>query len=312
MKIKTSKYMNINRIEFVVTYQCPGRCKHCQVGDSFQDRGNFPHVDISKSTEAVKKLSELFPVTSVMTFGGEPLLYPEAVYAIHQCAADCRIETRQLITSGYFSEDPENIKAVAEGLAEAGVNNLLLSVDAFHQETIPAEPVRCFAKEVYRVGIPGAYLYSAWVVDKNHPNPYNEKTRDILNAFADTGLPLRDNIVNLTGNAAVYLAEYYDKSEPNLTEACDSLGNVKELCIEPSGNVTICGFIIGNLYSEDITEIVSRYNPYQSTYMRAVLTGGPAALLDCAGQNGISIDTSKLCTDCGVCLAVGEKLPCQF
>ena len=50
------------------------------------------------------------------------------------------IPVRQLITNGFFSRDGDRIKEAAGRLAQSGVNNLLLSVDAFHQETIPLAP----------------------------------------------------------------------------------------------------------------------------------------------------------------------------
>lgn len=53
---------------------------------------------------------------------------------------------RQLITNGFFSRDGDRIKEAAGRLAQSGVNNLLLSVDAFHQETIPLGPVKQFAE----------------------------------------------------------------------------------------------------------------------------------------------------------------------
>ena len=39
-----------------------------------------------------------------MTFGGEPLLYPETVCKIHSAAKEMNIPKRELITNGYFSK----------------------------------------------------------------------------------------------------------------------------------------------------------------------------------------------------------------
>ena len=72
--MKTSPYMNINRIEFLVTLQCTGKCKHCSVGPRLNENSD-KCVDLEKAIDAVKKLSARFPVESLMTFGGEPLLY---------------------------------------------------------------------------------------------------------------------------------------------------------------------------------------------------------------------------------------------
>ena len=60
-----------------------------------------------------------------MAFGGEPLLYPETVYAIMKSALKMNIQKRQVITNGYFSCDASKIRGVAEKLAQSGVNDLL-------------------------------------------------------------------------------------------------------------------------------------------------------------------------------------------
>ena len=98
-------------------------------------------------------------------------------------AKELNIPKRQVITNGYFSKNAEKICEVAERLAECGVNDLLLSVDAFHQETIPLETVKVFATEAKKNGIP-IRLQPAWLVSKTDDNPYNRKTREILNSFA--------------------------------------------------------------------------------------------------------------------------------
>ena len=125
---------NLNKIEFVVTYACTGRCKHCSEGDhsSCGERIN-PEI----AADAVQKIAAEYDIKTVMTFGGEPLLYTDAVYAIMKTATELNIPKRQVITNGYFSKNGDKIREVAERLAACGVNDLLLSVDAFHQETIP-------------------------------------------------------------------------------------------------------------------------------------------------------------------------------
>lgn len=101
-----NKYLkNLDRIEFVVTMACTGRCKHCSEGEH--------------------------------TAAGEHI-------------------------------DGE----------------ILLSADAFHQETIPLETVLYFGECVTGEGIP-VKLNPAWLVSREHDNPYNMQTREIMKAFAD-------------------------------------------------------------------------------------------------------------------------------
>ena len=127
---KVNEYLkNLHKIEFVVTNACTGRCKHCSEGDH---SACGEHISPAVAADAVRKIVAAYHIQTVMTFGGEPLLYPDAVYAIMTAAKDLNVPKRQVITNGYFAKSPEKIRAVAEQLAACGVNDLLLSVDAFH------------------------------------------------------------------------------------------------------------------------------------------------------------------------------------
>ena len=72
--MKISPYLNINRIEYIVTFQCSGKCKHCSIGDRLNHTNGFKHIKIEKEPEAIKQHSQVFPNSSVMTYGGETLL----------------------------------------------------------------------------------------------------------------------------------------------------------------------------------------------------------------------------------------------
>ena len=190
-----------------------------------------------------------------MAFGGEPLLYSETVYAIIKTAQELDIPKRQVITNGYFSKNADKIREVAERLASCGVNDLLLSVDAFHQETIPLFLVKQFAAEAKRCGIP-IRLQPAWLVSVTDDNPYNIKTREILDSFADMDITANEgNIIFPEGNALKYLAEYFTDELPENPYVEDPR-DVRCVSFEPNGNV-----LGGNVYERDIMEILRDYKP---------------------------------------------------
>ena len=109
---------NLDKIEFAVTLACTGRCKHCQNGDPVR---SAEHLDGAAAAKAVREICGRYRIETVMTFGGEPLLYPEAVYAIHRAAREMGVETRQVITNGYFTKSRSRMEEVARALAESGV-----------------------------------------------------------------------------------------------------------------------------------------------------------------------------------------------
>ena len=243
---------NLNKIEFVVTYACTGRCKHCSEGDhtACGERIN-PQI----AADAVRKIAAEYDIKTVMTFGGEPLLYTDAVYAIMEIAKELNIPKRQLITNGYFSKNADKIHEVAQRLAACGVNDLLLSVDAVHQETIPLNVVKLFAIEAKKCGIP-IRLSPAWLVSVTDDNPYNKKTREILGSFADLELPVGEgNVIFPEGNALKYLAEYFT-DELSENPYVEDPRDVRCVSFSPNGDV-----LGGNVYRNDIMEIIKDYAP---------------------------------------------------
>ena len=248
-----NKYLkNLEKIEFVVTYACTGRCKHCSEGDHSLCG---EHIAPDVAARAVKKIAEVYPIKTVMTFGGEPLLYPDVVYAVMTTASELKISKRQVITNGYFSKDEKRIREVAIRLADAGVNDLRLSADAFHQEYIPIEPVRIFAEEAKKAGI-SIRIQPAWLVSRDDENEYNIKTKSIIADFAKLGIEEADgNVIFPEGNALKYFSEYFADCAPENPYVEDP-ADVRCLSFDPDG--TILG---QNVYENDIMDIVENYKP---------------------------------------------------
>ena len=246
--MKNRYLQNLNKIEFVVTDLCTGQCKHCSQGE--QRCGE--RIDPALAAEAVRRITAEYEIKTVMAFGGEPLLHPDAVCAIIAAAKEREVPVRQVITNGHATKDA---RAIAERLAACGVNDLLLSVDAFHQETIPLDVVKAFAAELCACGVP-VRLSPAWLVSKTHDNPSNRKTTQILAAFDGMGIPVGEgNIIFPEGNARKYLAEYFADEIPQNPYVEDP----HDLrCISFSANGDV---LDANLYREDVMEIIKKYTP---------------------------------------------------
>ena len=241
---------NLNKIEFVVTYACTGRCKHCSEGDH-SDCGEY--IDPEIAAEAVLKISAEYDIRTVMAFGGEPLLHTDAVLSIMSAARDVGIPHRQVITHGCFSKNTDKICETAVKLAECGVNDILLSVDAFHEETIPLDTVKFFASEVKKCGIP-IRLHPAWLVSQTDDNPYNRKTREILESFEKMKISIGEgNVIFPEGNALKYLSDYFTDILPE-NPYIEDPHDVKCVSFSPNGDV-----LNGNAYKQDIMDIIRNY-----------------------------------------------------
>ena len=250
-----NKYLkNLKRVEFVITLDCTGKCKHCSEGDH---QCNGIHIDSDYARNIIFDLADKYKLESVMTFGGEPLLYPDSVCEIHTAAKEVGIPHRQLITNGFFSNDITRIKEVSQQIAESGVNDLLLSVDAFHQETIPIDIVKFFAEEIFKSNVK-VRTNPAWLIGKEHNNHYNICTREILNEFNKIGVEEAEgNIIFPEGNAVKYLSEYFAGEDEWFNPYKEDPLDVKAISIEPDGS------LFGrNIYVDNIIKILDEYGGF--------------------------------------------------
>ena len=153
-------------------------------------------------------------------------------------------------------EQRVKIEEAARSLADSGVNDLLLSVDAFHQESIPLEPVIYFADCAVRSGLP-IRLSPAWLVRPEDNNPYNIRTREILREFEPLGIPTgAGNVIFPSGNALKYLQEYFDEKTEYTSPYDEDPEDIRSLSFLPNGDV-----LNGNVNKTDILEIIRNYSP---------------------------------------------------
>lgn len=241
-------FKNLKKIEFIVTNACTGRCKHCSQGDH---KESGVRIDPKIARKAVIDLCSEFNIQTVMVFGGEPLIYPEAVYEILFTAKEMGVPRRQLITNGFFKHD---ICEVTKNLIDCGANHILLSVDAFHQETIPLERVKAFALKANEKGI-NIRTQPAWLESKDSVNPYNEKTKALLKEFEALGIGENEgNVIFPEGNALKYLKEYLKTEVKN--PYIEDPDDIRTLSVSPDGSV-----LGGNIYETNILDILNKYKP---------------------------------------------------
>lgn len=249
-----NKYLaNLNKIEFVLTYACSGRCKHCSEGEH---KSTGASIDKDRSIKAIRDITSKYDIHTCMTFGGEPLLCRDIVYEIHSVARECDIVHRQIITNGYFTQNMSEISVTAQKLFECGVNDVLLSVDAFHQEFIPLDMVEFFARELLRYNVP-VRTQPAWLVSPDEDNSYNETTHNLLDYFEKMGINSNEgNIIFPSGNALKYLGEYFNLDSIPQDPYMEDPYNIKTVSFDPDGSV-----LGGNFYKNDILDIIESYTP---------------------------------------------------
>jgi MoaA/NifB/PqqE/SkfB family radical SAM enzyme len=305
------KYLVADRIEFVVTYLCNSKCSHCQLTEEEKRKVLPSNIDKDKAVEITRKVGRAYAPKSVMTFGGEPLLYPEIVCAIHEQAKKVGIPIRDVITNGFWSTKPEEIQEIAQNLGKSGVNEVAVSVDCFHQESIPLKIVEKAATSLVEAGIERVRWNPCWVVSKNHDNKYNRRTKAILKKLHNLHVEESEgNNVRPEGRAFSSLAEFFPPrtrvpkgkcGDIPYTEALDS---VKTISIEPDGRVAVCkNFYVGDAFESDIIDILENYDPFRISEIKSILEEGMDGLVKWAKKRGAEpklegyYDICDMCTD---------------
>lgn len=245
--------LNLKKIEYVITNACTGNCKHCSEGEH---KTTGISIDANIAVDVLRRVAEFYPIETVMTFGGEPLLHADTVCRIHTVASELGIKKRQIITNGYFSKNSQRIQSIAQSIHDSGANDILVSVDAFHAECIPIDYVREFASSLFRLGA-CVSTQPAWLVSREDDNEYNKITRELLCEFESIGIKQHDgNIVFPSGRALEFLADYFVgddiPSDPYVEDPYD----VQTISIAPDGSV-----LGGNIYEDDILDILESYDP---------------------------------------------------
>jgi len=310
---RVNRYLNVRRIEFPVTYLCSGKCVHCYA--TKYKTGLPKHIHRSLAVDIVRNVSKNYDVGSVMTFGGEPLLFPEIVCSIHNEATKSGIPAREVITNGYWSKNVEKIRRIANNMAECGVNDIHVSVDAFHQEHIPLNVVRKAVEACLEVGIEDIAWNPCWVISQDNDNTYNRKTKSILKELKDLPVSLsKGNILESKGLALMNLREFLPKRERMPIGKCgdmpytEPLDSVTSISVEPDGRITVCNdFHIGDASKNNILDILENYNPFEVPEMKTMIENGVRGLVDWAEKKRVRPDPAGYYSICHMCMDLRRK-----
>jgi hypothetical protein len=310
-----SDYLQVNRLEFAITYRCNSHCKHCHVGEA-QRRSTPSAIDQALAVDIVQRVAAAYDMRSIMTFGGEPLLYPEVVCAIHAAATQAGIPHRSIITNAGTPRAPDRSRHVARRLAASGVTDVHISVDGFHQEHVPLDAVEANVRAYVEAGIPRLVWNPCWLGSRADDNEWNQRTRAVLEALAH--LPVEEdqgNVVQPDGNAQRWLAPYLPDPIPLPSGTCEDvpyggrLDQVECISIEPGGEVSVCwDWTIGTAVPGTIVELLEAYDPYAIPEAAAVLEGGIPALAALCRERGVTRDTAGYYSICDACRSLRRAL----
>ena len=115
--------------QLIVTRRCNLSCGYCSEYDSTSEP--VPTADLKRRIDVLHRLGS----ANITLLGGEPLMHPEIAEIVAYAG---RKSNTSVVTNGFLLRN-----GVIEGLNEAGLNNLTVSIDTLH-----ADPARYIQKSL--------------------------------------------------------------------------------------------------------------------------------------------------------------------
>jgi len=157
----------------------------------------------------LKELSKIRLPEWVCIFGGETFLYPELLFNVIKEAKKFKVPRVSVITNGFWGENEQLAKKYANNLKNAGLDQLVVSVDAFHQEFIPLETVKNILQAAEAVGMENVEVDAKVLGSSEERNVFNERTEALLEEIQkEFNVKIDVEPVHLYGRAAYELASY--------------------------------------------------------------------------------------------------------
>ncbi|NLC57144.1 MAG: radical SAM protein [Armatimonadetes bacterium] len=293
------------RGQIMLTYRCSAACRHCLVMAAPQQDPTL--VTVADAVEYGRDFQALG--RQVLLAGGEALLYFEHVLAICRALREAGVPVGFVESNGSWCTTDERVRARLEQLKEAGVEGMYFSIDAFHQEFVPAERVHRgirLAREVF--GLENVYA----------PFPSLAEVRALEGVAADPER-LHHAVcsygVHYLGRSADDLAPLasFVPLEALAQENCRAdleIDTLAELQVDPFGYVRpdwCPGVNLGNTRHARLADLARTERVRQDPLLSDLAEGGPAALLPLARRFGITPEPAYA-SKCHLCFALRRQL----
>lgn len=255
--------MIIDGFHLLWSYKCIYECDHCFAWGSPQQEGTFT---LSQLDEIFDQAKELGTVEWFYFEGGEPFLYYatllRAVQWAHRHGYKCG-----LVTNAYWATDEDDAIETLGPFAGL-IDDLSLSSDLYHSDSVMDEQIRNAVGAAEKLGIPVETVTIA--------------QPDAKTAGVKGKLPAGEVGVMYRGRAAEKLIDRAGRAPWDSFTECphEDLTDPGRVHIDPIGNVHLCqGLSVGNLFKTPVKTIVEKFDPKTHPVVGPLLEGGPAELI---------------------------------
>lgn len=268
---------SLSGLHFLITYGCSAECAHCFLWGSparFAAMGADQIDDFLQQTVAVGTIKE------VCAEGGESFTRYDVLLHFLRQATALGLKASALTNASWVRSRRQAEQQIAE-LMGAGLANLGISTDQWHQQFIPVSRVDTLLEVCSAAGLPAARM---------------ETTIE--------GVMFR-------GRAAARLAAAHATRRPEELTACphEKLDAPSRCHLDCYGLLHLCqGLTLGPL---PITQALAAYDPAGHPIVRLLFDGGPLALARFAAGFGFAL-APHYADACHLCYLAREFLRPRF
>jgi hypothetical protein len=304
--------IRLNGIDIILTYECTNRCSHC----CYRGGPGRDHTMSLPEVEGYLAGIEGHRVKYILLFGGEPFLCYNLLRDSVKAAAS--LAKVLVFTNGFWAEDLGSAKLRLSGLQEAGLDQILFSVDSFHQRYVPLERIAVGITAAQELGYGTIEIDNRFLVGSEADNPHDRKTGELMARLTELcelrGVHLHRGPSRVIGRASDELSrELPNRSAfPASCPLPDYLGADLRaptgVEIHPGGWVNLCeGLALGNAQQTGLGEILEGYSVEAHPVISVLAEEGPSGLLRLAGRHGFTGTTGHV-SACHLCYEVRRFL----
>ncbi|MGB2801846.1 MAG: radical SAM protein [Phycisphaerae bacterium] len=300
----------------LVTDYCPARCRHCYVSAG-PDGKRWMTADAARGHfAALRRLG--VSADGIHIGGGEPFGRGtqadfDRLLAIVRAARQAGLDGVGYVeTGGAWAVSETRAREWLSALAEAGMRQLAVSADPYHQEFIPAERVRLLYEVAANI-LPSGGVRARrwrWLQSPQDVAAMGENERKSLFQSTLERYPER-----MTGRAAEELAPLVGRvpigevPDDGCAKALLASGHVH---VDPEGWVypgTCVGITLGRATAErPLDELLCGWRVGDWPRIALLAAGGPKRLLDEAERDGFEADPAGYAGKCHLCWSVRRHL----
>jgi len=309
--------MVLKGCDFLLTFKCVAKCRHCSYRGSPERSGVMSVDDFRRYMTVLATEQSLDWITF---HGGEPFLFYKTLVRCIEIAHKLGQKEIAVITNGYWGGSQTNAQTKLRELKKAGLTSVFFSVDAFHQEHVPFRSVHTAINVARAVDFEKITVSSCYLGSVDSDNSFNRKTEECLKRLKlPDDFQIDKHSLNVQGRATDTLTSNL-KHRAGIPQgkcvlpywAGETLKDPKVIEIDYMGNVSICpGLCIGNTKNESLSKTLRDYDYRKHPIIKLLAEHGPCKLIDLL-ESKTQIQPGKYVNECHLCYELRNQLRASF